>query len=57
MLRPSTALSKHLCFEFRDALGVSRKYVIPLLDYFDRIRLTVRHGSVRTPGAKLRGES
>lgn len=43
--------------EFRDALGVSRKYVIPLLDYFDRIRLTVRHGSVRTPGAKLRGES
>jgi len=37
--------------EYRDALGVSRKYVIPLLDYFDRIRLTVRLGSRRTPGA------
>ncbi|MEX0774180.1 MAG: selenocysteine-specific translation elongation factor [Phycisphaeraceae bacterium] len=40
--------------EYRDALGISRKYVIPLLDYFDRTRLTVRHGSVRTRGAKLR---
>ena len=37
--------------DYRDALGVSRKYVIPLLDYFDRIRLTVRLGSRRTPGA------
>jgi selenocysteine-specific elongation factor len=40
--------------EFRDALGASRKYVIPLLDHFDRTRLTVRHGSERKPGAKLR---
>jgi selenocysteine-specific elongation factor len=39
--------------EFRDAAGVSRKYVIPLLDHFDRERLTVRHGSVRRPGACL----
>ncbi|HUU57911.1 MAG TPA: SelB C-terminal domain-containing protein, partial [Phycisphaerae bacterium] len=37
--------------EFRDALGVSRKYAVPLLDYFDTIRLTVRSGSRRTPGA------
>ena len=39
--------------EFRDAAGVSRKYVIPLLDHFDRVRLTVRHGSVRRPGARI----
>jgi selenocysteine-specific elongation factor len=37
--------------EFRDALGVSRKYAVPLLDYFDSIRLTVRSGSRRRPGA------
>ena len=36
--------------EFRDALGVSRKYAVPLLDYFDTIRLTARSGSRRTPG-------
>ncbi len=36
---------------FRDALGVSRKYAVPLLDYFDTVRLTVRSGSRRRPGA------
>jgi selenocysteine-specific elongation factor len=40
--------------EFRDALGVSRKFAVPLLDYFDTIRLTVRSGSRRTPGAAAR---
>jgi len=40
--------------EFRDALGVSRKYAVPLLDYFDTVRLTVRSGSRRTPGAEAR---
>ncbi len=39
---------------FRDALGVSRKYAVPLLDYFDTVRLTVRSGSRRTPGAEAR---
>jgi len=34
--------------EFRDALGVSRKYAVPLLDYFDQQRLTVRNGNMRT---------
>jgi len=38
--------------EFRDALGTSRKFAVPLLDYFDTIRLTVRSGSRRTPGAE-----
>ncbi len=40
--------------EFRDALGVSRKYAVPLLDYFDTIRLTVRSGSRRTAGTEAR---
>ncbi|MFP4052897.1 MAG: selenocysteine-specific translation elongation factor [Phycisphaerae bacterium] len=37
--------------EFRDALGVSRKYAIPLLDYLDTLKWTVRTASRRTPGA------
>ena len=33
--------------ELRLALGVSRKYAIPLLEYFDAQRLTIRDGDVR----------
>ena len=33
--------------EFRDLVGTSRKYVIPLLEYFDRIHLTKRVGDKR----------
>lgn len=40
--------------EFRDALGVSRKYAVPLVDYLDRIRFTVRNGNNRTPGTEAR---
>ena len=40
--------------EFRDALGVSRKYAVPLLDHLDRIRFTVRSGHDRTPGVEAR---
>ena len=40
--------------EFRDALGVSRKYAVPLLDYLDRMRFTVRSGHDRTPGVEAR---
>ncbi len=40
--------------DFRDALGVSRKFAVPLLDYLDRIRLTVRSGNNRTPGAEAK---
>jgi selenocysteine-specific elongation factor len=39
---------------FRDALGTSRKFAVPLLDYFDTLRLTVRKGSRRTPGAEAK---
>ena len=40
--------------EFRDALGVSRKYAVPLLDYLDKIRYTVRTINNRTPGAEAK---
>ncbi len=33
--------------DFRDRLGTTRKFVIPLLDYFDSIGLTIREGSSR----------
>ncbi len=36
--------------ELRDALGVTRKYAVPLLEYFDRCGVTVRDGDVRTLG-------
>jgi selenocysteine-specific elongation factor len=32
---------------FRDLIGSSRKYTIPLLEYFDRDGLTIRIGDVR----------
>jgi selenocysteine-specific elongation factor len=34
--------------DFRDLLGVSRKYLIPLLEHFDRTRITARNGDFRT---------
>lgn len=40
--------------DFRDALGVSRKYAVPLADYLDRTRFTVRSGNNRTPGAEAK---
>ncbi len=33
--------------EFRESVGTSRKYALPLLEYFDRNRVTVRVGDVR----------
>ena len=33
--------------DLRDALGVSRKYAIPLLEYFDNQGFTKREGDVR----------
>jgi selenocysteine-specific elongation factor len=32
---------------FRDLIGSTRKYTIPLLEYFDRDGLTIRIGDVR----------
>jgi selenocysteine-specific elongation factor len=39
--------------EFKDLLGVSRKYAIPLLEYFDSQKVTIRVGDKRV----LRGAS
>jgi len=33
--------------EFKDMTGISRKFVIPLIEYFDSIRLTIRVGDYR----------
>jgi selenocysteine-specific elongation factor len=33
--------------EFKDIASVSRKYAIPLIEYFDRERVTVRRGDKR----------
>ncbi|HYG33466.1 MAG TPA: SelB C-terminal domain-containing protein, partial [Clostridia bacterium] len=40
--------------DFRDALEVSRKFAVPLLDYLDRQRFTVRCGNNRTPGVEAK---
>jgi selenocysteine-specific elongation factor len=37
----------------RDLLGSSRKYVVPLLEHFDREGVTRRRGDVRIPGPAL----
>jgi selenocysteine-specific elongation factor len=47
-------LPKFSTMEYRDALGVSRKYAVPILDYLDRTRFTVRSGHDRTPGVEAR---
>ena len=33
--------------EFKDMTGASRKYVIPLAEYFDAINVTIRVGDTR----------
>lgn len=38
--------------QFRDAVGASRKYVVPLLEYLDRIGFTRRQGDLRVLGPK-----
>lgn len=40
----------------REAAGVSRKYLIPLLEWADRTGLTIRDGDVRLAGPALRRE-
>jgi selenocysteine-specific elongation factor len=40
--------------DFRDLLGVSRKFAVPLLDHLDRLRFTVRTGNHRAPGAEAK---
>jgi selenocysteine-specific elongation factor len=33
--------------QFKDMTGLSRKYLIPLLEYFDSQNVTIRVGDVR----------
>ena len=40
--------------DFRDALGVSRKFAVPLVDFLDKVRFTVRSGNSRTPGVEAK---
>ncbi|MBD3348619.1 MAG: selenocysteine-specific translation elongation factor [Candidatus Eisenbacteria bacterium] len=40
--------------EFKDMVGVSRKYAIPLLEFFDREGTTMRSGNVRVKGRQAR---
>lgn len=51
LFRSSPAFST---MDFRDALGVSRKFAVPLVDHLDRIRFTVRCGNNRTPGVEAK---
>lgn len=39
--------------EFRDLLGTTRKYALPLLEYFDETKVTRRSGDDRIAGAAL----
>lgn len=42
--------------ELREAWGLSRKFSVPLCEYFDQIGVTIRQGDVRIAGPKI-GES
>ena len=33
--------------EFKEMTGISRKFVIPLIEYFDSVNLTIRVGDTR----------
>jgi selenocysteine-specific elongation factor len=35
--------------QFRDAAGTSRRYALPLLEYFDQLKITKRNGDFRVP--------
>jgi selenocysteine-specific elongation factor len=40
--------------QFRDLLNASRKFVLPLLIYFDTHGVTIKRGDVRILGQKYR---
>ncbi len=45
----ATALDGITVSTFRETLGTSRKYAVPLLEYFDRLGVTRRDGDLRFP--------
>jgi selenocysteine-specific elongation factor len=38
--------------QFKDMVGVTRKYAIPLLEFFDREGTTTRSGNIRVRGQR-----
>jgi selenocysteine-specific elongation factor len=40
--------------DFKELTGLSRKFAVPLLEYFDRRGLTLRRGDERVPGPMMR---
>jgi selenocysteine-specific elongation factor len=52
LVRTLRAESRITAARLRDVVGTSRKYVVPLLEYFDATGVTIRDGDVRA----LRGE-
>ncbi len=46
-LRAATGPDGITVSDFRSAIGTSRKFALPLLEYFDRARVTARVGDVR----------
>jgi selenocysteine-specific elongation factor len=40
--------------DFRTLVDTSRKYALPLLNYYDSLGYTIRKGDVRVPGPQLR---
>ena len=43
--------------EFKDELGLSRKYAVPLLEHLDISGFTMREGDTRVAGPELKGET
>jgi selenocysteine-specific elongation factor len=43
--------------EFKEALGLSRKYSVPLLEWLDNNDYTIRREDGRVPGPKLRSSA
>jgi selenocysteine-specific elongation factor len=39
--------------DLRNAFGITRKHVVPLLEFLDARRITLRRGDVRVPGSEL----
>jgi len=39
--------------QLREAWGVSRKFAVPICEYFDQLRVTIRKDNVRIPGPNI----
>jgi selenocysteine-specific elongation factor len=48
LVRTLRAEQRITASRFRDVVGTSRKYVVPLLEFFDATGVTIRDGDQRT---------